>query len=95
MYHFRSCFLCYVLKHNVDLIVVLCYCVCMYFISYKKMFEDTKGVIKSRKSKKGRQQNDYKKNNKRTNNDIQNISQKTKARATRTPTLGTRHRTVI
>jgi hypothetical protein len=59
------------------------------------MFEDTKGVIKSRKSRKGRQQNDYKKNNKRTNNDLQNISQKTKARATRTPTLGTRHRTVI
>ena len=59
------------------------------------MLEDTEGVIKSRKSRKGRQQNDYKKNNKRTNNDLQNISQKTKPRATRTSTLGTRHRTVI
>ena len=59
------------------------------------MFEDTKGVIKSRKSKKGRQQNGNKKNNKRTNNDLQNISHKTKPPATRTSTLGTRHRTVI
>jgi len=36
-----------------------------------------------------------KKTTNETNNDLQNISQKTKARATRTPTLGTRHRTFI
>jgi hypothetical protein len=36
------------------------------------MFEDTKGIIKSRNSKKDRQYNDQKKKNKRTNNDLQN-----------------------
>ena len=40
----------------------------------KKSFEDTKGVIISRKSKKDRQHNDQKKKDKRTNNDLQNIS---------------------
>ena len=39
--------------------------------------EDTKTVIRCRKSKKGRQQNDQKKKDKRTNNDLQNITQKT------------------
>ena len=49
------------------------------------MFYDIKGVIRSRKSKKGRQHNDKKKKgrqyngqkekNKRTNNDLQNITQ--------------------
>jgi hypothetical protein len=38
-------------------------------------FEDTKGVIRIRKSKK----------DKRTNNDLQNTTQKTNDRATRTP----------
>ena len=33
-------------------------------------FEDTKGVIRSRKSKKDKQRNGQKKNEKRTNNDI-------------------------
>ena len=41
-----------------------------------EQFEDTKGIIRNRKSKK---------NERRTNNDLQNITQKTKARATRTP----------
>ena len=36
-------------------------------------FEDTKGVIVIRKSKKNRQQNGQKKKNKRTNSDLQNI----------------------
>ena len=44
------------------------------FISHWK-FDDTKGVIRSRKSKNYRQ-------GKRTNNDIQNTTQKTKDRAT-------------
>ena len=47
--------------------------------------EDTKGVIRIRKSKKGRQHNDQKKKDKRTNNDLQNIAHKTKDRVTRTP----------
>jgi len=39
----------------------------------KEEFEDTKGVIRFRKSKKNRQHNGQKKQDKRTNNDIQNI----------------------
>jgi hypothetical protein len=41
-------------------------------------FEDTKGVIKDRKSKKDRQHNGRKKTDKRTNNDLQNIHIKLK-----------------
>ena len=51
----------------------------------KEEFEDTKGVIRFRKSKKNRQYNGQKKKNKRTNNDIQNITHKTKDRLTRIP----------
>ena len=47
-------------------------------------FEDTKGVIRIRKSK-DIQHNDQKKKDKRTNNDLQNITQKTKDRVTPTP----------
>ena len=47
--------------------------------------EDTKGVIRFRKSKKDRQHNDQTKKNKTTNNDLQNITHKTKDRVTRTP----------
>jgi len=46
-------------------------------------FEDTKGVFSSRKSKH-RQHNGQKKEDKRTNNYLQNITQKTKYQATRT-----------
>ena len=42
----------------------------------KEEFEDTKGVI--RKSKKNRQHNGEKKKHKRTNNNLQNTTQKTK-----------------
>ena len=48
-------------------------------------FEDTKGVIRIHKSKKGRQHNDQKKKAKGTNNNLQNITHKTKDRVTRTP----------
>jgi len=48
------------------------------------MFEDTKGKIRSCKSKKDRQYNDQNKRNKRTNNDVRNTTQKTKDRETRT-----------
>jgi hypothetical protein len=40
----------------------------------KEEFEDTKGSIRIRTSKKNRQHNDQKKKYKRTNNDLQNIT---------------------
>ena len=43
-----------------------------HYILYEE-FEDTKGVIRIRKSKKNRQHNGQKKKNKRTNNNPQNI----------------------
>jgi hypothetical protein len=48
-------------------------------------FVDTKGVIRSRKSKKDRQHNGQKKKYKMTNNVLQNNTHKTKDRVTRTP----------
>jgi hypothetical protein len=48
----------------------------------KEIFGDTKGVIKNCKSKKDIQYNGQKKKVKRTNNDLQNTTQKTKDRAT-------------
>ena len=51
-------------------------------------FEDTKWVIKIRKSK-DRQHNGQAKNDKRTNNHLQNTTQKTKDKATLIPlTIG-------
>ena len=50
-------------------------------------FEDTKGVIRIRKSKKERQQNGQKRD-KGTNNDLQNITHKTKERVTPTKIRG-------
>ena len=41
-------------------------------------FEETKGKIRSRNSKKERQHNGQKKKDKWTNNDLKNITQKTK-----------------
>jgi len=41
-------------------------------------FEDTKGEIRIRKSKKNRQHNNERKKEKRTNNDLQNINIKLK-----------------
>ena len=51
---------------------------------YQEKFEDTQEVIISRESK-DRQHNGQKKKYKRTNNDLQYITQKTKECATRTP----------
>jgi len=45
---------------------------------YEQEFEDTKGVIRIRKSKKHRQHNGPKKKDKRTNNDLQNMHIKLK-----------------
>jgi hypothetical protein len=53
--------------------------------SYWQDVEDTKGVITIGKSKKNRKHNDQKKRDKKTNNDQQNITQKTKDRVTRNP----------
>ena len=39
----------------------------------REEFDDTKGVIRIRKSKKDRQHNGQEKKDKRTNNDLQNI----------------------
>ena len=47
-------------------------------------FEDTKGVIRIRKSKKDRQHIGRKKTDTRTNNDLQNTTHTTKDQATRT-----------
>jgi hypothetical protein len=48
------------------------------FICLKEEFEDTKGAIRIRISKKNRQHNGQKKKYKRTNNDQQNIHIKLK-----------------
>jgi len=53
-------------------------------LTNKEKFEDTKGVIRSRKSEMDRQYNGQKKKDKKRNNDLQNITQKIKDRATRT-----------
>jgi adenylate cyclase class IV len=49
-------------------------------------FEDTKGVIRIRISKKNRQHNGQKKKYKRTNNDLQNIHIKLKSNTNHTYT---------
>ena len=56
--------------------------VCFQYQIHEK-FEDTKGVIKRRKSQ-GRQYNGQKKN-KWISNDLQNTTQKTKERAKQSP----------
>ena len=48
------------------------------------MFEDANRVNRSHNMKKNRQYNGQKKKDKRTNNDLQNITQKSKDRVTRT-----------
>ena len=50
----------------------------LYPKNLKEEFEDTKGVIRIRISKKDRQHNDQKKRDKRTNNDLQSIHIKLK-----------------
>jgi len=50
----------------------------IYHVTFTEEFEDTKGVIRIRKSKKDKQHNGQKKKDKRTNNDLQNIHIKLK-----------------
>jgi len=52
----------------------------------QEQFEDIKGVIRIRKLK-DRQHNDQQKKDKGTNSDLQNITQKIKDQATRTPLI--------
>jgi hypothetical protein len=54
------------------------FCIFRTTFTKEEEFEDTKGVIRIRKSKKNRQHNGQKKNYKRTNNDQQNIHIKLK-----------------
>ena len=51
---------------------------CLNMNSLQEEFEDTKGVIRIRISKKNRQHNDEEKKYKRTNNDLQNMHIKLK-----------------
>jgi hypothetical protein len=50
----------------------------MKVLSFKEEFEDTKGVIRIRISKKNRQHNGQKRKYKKTNNDQQNMHIKPK-----------------
>ena len=59
-------------------------CRSVMLLSYLEEFEDTKGVIIIRKSK-DRQHNGQQKKYKRTNNDRQSITHKTKDLVTQTP----------
>ena len=56
-------------------------------MKHKKKFEDTTGAIRNRVNRRtnNAMAKRQKKNDKRTNNDIQNITQKTKDRATGAP----------
>ena len=56
----------------------------IYNDTFQEEFEDTKRVIRIRKSKKDRHHNGQTKKDKKTNNDLQNITHKTKHRETRT-----------
>jgi hypothetical protein len=51
----------------------------------QEKFVDTKWVIRNRKSEKDRQHNGQEKKDKRTNNDLQNNTKKSKDRPKRTP----------
>ena len=51
----------------------------------KEEFEYTKGVVRIRISQKNRQHTGQKKKYRKTENDLQNIHNKTKDRVTRTP----------
>jgi len=71
------CVLSPILPLSVDFPFLIASPVFATFI-YQEEFEDTKGVIRIRKSKKCRQHNGQKENDKMTNNDLQNIHIKLK-----------------
>ena len=63
-----------ILDRNYEVHVLILYCLILYSV---RRVEDTKGVIRIRKSK-DRQHNCQKKKDKMTNNDLQNIHKKIK-----------------
>ena len=65
-------------KRGMKKYIKLCAAYQLITMSREEELEDTKGVIRIRKSKKNRQHNDQKKKHKRTNNDQQNIHIKLK-----------------
>ena len=67
----------YLLCHVIDIVLTVC--------MMHEQFEDTNGVIKRRKSKKGRQYNCQMQKDKGPSNDLQSIAQVAKDRATQTP----------
>ena len=56
-----------------------------FLISLFQKFEDTKWLIRSRKSKRSLSNRQHNDQNKITNNNLQNITQKNRDRATQTP----------
>jgi hypothetical protein len=81
-----SCYIC-CLTGNQGYVVAMVTLVdlLLFKINWVVCQNETKGVIRNRNSKNGRQYNGQKKKDKRTNNDSQNITQKTKDRTTRAP----------
>jgi hypothetical protein len=63
----------------------MCSRVISSFRVFSQKFDDSKEVIGSRKSQNDKQYNGQNEKDKRTNNDLLNITQETKDRATRTP----------
>ena len=51
---------------------------CEYYIALNEKFDEANVVTRSHKSKKNREHSSQKKNEKRTNNDLQNTTQNTK-----------------
>ena len=68
----------YIVSSSATYVIIFCHYCRLRKSVLQEEFEDTKGVIKTRKSKKGRQHNEEKKRYKRTNNDLKNTTQKTK-----------------
>ena len=69
---------------NLFLMLISCLLWCI-IVNIKIGLKKSLKLIRIRKSKKDRKHNGQKKTDKRTNNDIQNITHKTKDRVTRTP----------
>ena len=65
----------------VGISLIIDFLICKLKIYLIEEFEDTKGLIRVRKSKWDRQQNGQKKKDKRTNNDLQSIVTPTPLRA--------------
>jgi hypothetical protein len=76
MISFYYCYLCYPPK--IKKLLTYLFTFSLTPKRSKKEFEDTKGIIRSRISKKDIQYNDLKKKVKKTNNDLQNITEKSK-----------------